>query len=162
MIGFLTFGATLTCLDLALKNRIEAQDSAEFPRDIPAAKGLVRLYRNHNEGFSFGFLREKPKTVTTVPLCITSALAGVWIGLMGTRGRFLEKLAITLSLAGGISNLYDRMKRGYVVDYFSIRWKALKRVVLNIGDVCIFAGTALFVISQATDAVISMIKERKS
>lgn len=42
-----------------------------------------------------------------MPLCVTSAFAGAWAYLMGTRGRILEKLALTLTLAGGVSNLYD-------------------------------------------------------
>lgn len=58
----------------------------------------------------------------------------------------MEKLALTLTLAGGISNVYDRMARGYVVDYFSIRWKGLKKVVLNLGDLFIFTGAVLMVI----------------
>ena len=74
----------------------------------------------------------------------------------------MEKLALTLTLAGGVSNLYDRMKRGYVVDYFSICWKFLKRVVLNLGDVCIFAGAVLYMVSQFIAFVICFIKERKS
>ena len=65
---------------------------------------------------------------------------------MGTRGRILEKLALTLTLAGGVSNLYDRMKRGYVVDYFSFQWKALKKVVFNLGDLFIFAGAFLMAV----------------
>ena len=58
MFGFLTFGAVMTCLDLGLKNWVETQDEAGFPRDVPALKGMLRLHRNHNTGFSFGVLRE--------------------------------------------------------------------------------------------------------
>ena len=47
--------------------------------------------------------------------------------MIGKKGRVLEKTALTLVLAGGASNLYDRLKRGYVVDYFSIQWKKLKK-----------------------------------
>ena len=162
MFGFLTFGAVMTCLELGLKNWVETQDEAGFPRDVPALKGMLRLHRNHNTGFSFGVLRERRQVVETVPLCTTSGIAGIWLWLMSCRGRFMEKLALTLTLAGGVSNLYERMKRGYVVDYFSICWKFLKRVVLNLGDVCIFAGAVLYMVSQFIAFVICFIKERKS
>ena len=56
-----------------------------------------------------------------------SAVAGAWAYVIGKKGRVLEKTALTLVLAGGASNLYDRLKRGYVVDYFSIQWKKLKK-----------------------------------
>lgn len=145
MFGFLTFGTTLTFLDLALKKQIEDQDAKDFPKELHGSRGMIKLYRNHNAGFSFGFLKGS-RAVELVPLCLTSALAGAWTWLMGTRGRFCEKLALTLALAGGASNLYDRMKRGYVVDYFSIQWKALKKVVFNLGDLFILAGSAILVI----------------
>ena len=67
----------------------------------------------------------------------------------------MEKLAFTLVLAGGASNLFDRMTRGYVVDYFSIQWKALKKVVFNLGDIFIFAGSVLLICR----AIIEMIGE---
>lgn len=145
MFGFLTFGTTLTFLDLAFKKQIEAQDEKNFPRELKGSKGLIWLYKNHNPGFSFGVLKGS-RAVELVPLCLASGIAGAWTYLMGTKGRFMEKLALTLTLAGGISNIYDRMVRGYVVDYFSIRWKALKKVVLNLGDLFVFAGAVLVVI----------------
>ena len=51
-------------------------------------------------------------------------------------------------IGGGLSNLYDRMKRGYVVDYFSIRWKGLKKVVFNLGDICVFLGAAILLAAE--------------
>lgn len=150
MFGFLTFGTTLTFLDQAIKKQIEEQDGNEFPRELKGSKGLIWLYKNHNPGFSFGFLKGS-RAVELVPLCLASGIAGAWTYLMTTRGRLMEKLALTLTLAGGISNLYDRMKRGYVVDYFSVQWKALKKVVFNLGDIFILVGAALVVVRGILD-----------
>ena len=72
-------------------------------------------------------MKEYPKLVEMVPVCMLSAVAGAWAYVIGKKGRVLEKTALTLVLAGGASNLYDRLKRGYVVDYFSIQWKKLKK-----------------------------------
>ena len=88
MFGFLTFGTTLTFLDLACKKQIEDQADETFPRELDGTKGMVKLYKNHNPGFSFGFLKGS-KAVETVPLCVTSGLAGVWVYLMGHKGRLL-------------------------------------------------------------------------
>ena len=88
-------------------------------------------------------MKESPKLVEMVPVCMLSAVAGAWAYVIGKKGRVLEKTALTLVLAGGASNLYDRLKRGYVVDYFSIQWKKLKKVVFNLGDIFIFAGSAV-------------------
>ena len=69
--------------------------------------------------------------------------------------------ALTLVLAGGASNLYDRLKRGYVVDYFSIQWKKLKKVVFNLGDIFIFAGSALFAAVQLVEEVREILPKEK-
>lgn len=153
MIEFLGLGTTLAFLDLSIKNQIEAQNDEDFPRDLEGSKGKIKLYKNHNSGFSFGVLKKYPKLVETVPLCMTSGLAGAWFWLMGRKGRFLEKTAMTLALAGGASNLYDRLKRGYVVDYFSFQWKGLKKVVFNLGDMFIILGSALLIVSEFVETM---------
>ena len=160
MFGFLTFGTTLTVADLAIKTEIERQDPETFPREMKGSKGWIKLYKNHNAGFSFGILKGS-RAVNVVPLFITSGIAGAWAYLMGVRGRIAEKLALTLVLAGGLSNLLDRMKRGYVVDYFSIQWKALKRVVFNLADIFILLGSGILVAVQVVSGVMDWVKERK-
>lgn len=148
MIEFLGIGAAFTGVDLCLKNQIESQKEENFPMDLPGTNGKIRLYRNHNSGFSFGVLEENQQIVEKLPLCVASFLAGAWVWAMGKKGFFLEKLALTLTLAGGASNLYDRMTRGYVVDYFSVQLGWLKKVVLNLGDLMIFLGSALMIVSE--------------
>ena len=123
MFGFLTFGTTLALTDLAVKKEIEARPDGEFPKTVKESGGLIRLHKNHNPGFSFGFMKEYPKLVEMVPVCMLSAVAGAWAYVIGKKGRVLEKTALTLVLAGGASNLYDRLKRGYVVDYFSKKYE---------------------------------------
>lgn len=46
-------------------------------------------------------------------------------------------------IGGSLSNLYDRYIRGYVVDYFSLRFGPLKEVVFNLGDIFILLGAGL-------------------
>ena len=152
MFGFLTFGTTLALTDLAVKKEIEARPDGEFPKTVKESGGLIRLHKNHNPGFSFGFM---------VPVCMLSAVAGAWAYVIGKKGRVLEKTALTLVLAGGASNLYDRLKRGYVVDYFSIQWKKLKKVVFNLGDIFIFAGSALFAAVQLVEELREILPKEK-
>ena len=67
---------------------------------------------------------------------------------MLNRGRRMQKAGLALVLGGAVSNLYDRFTRGYVVDYFTIEWKALKRVIFNLGDLFVFGGGLLFLVGQ--------------
>lgn len=160
MFGFLTFGTTMTVADLAIKNEIERQDDAKFPREMKGTKGWIKVYKNHNAGFSFGFLKGS-RLVKMVPLCVFSGIAGAWTYIMGVRGRIVEKLALTLVLAGGASNLLDRLVRGYVVDYFSVQWKVLKKVVFNLADIFIFFGSAILVVVQFVSGIQDWLREKK-
>lgn len=60
----------------------------------------------------------------------------------------LEKFALSLCLAGAISNVSDRFIRGQVVDYFTINYKRLKRVVFNLADIFIFLGSAILIVAS--------------
>jgi signal peptidase II len=57
------------------------------------------------------------------------------------RGNELLKLGLSLIVAGGASNVWDRIKRKYVVDY--IYWKRLKKIIFNLADVMIALGSVL-------------------
>lgn len=141
--------AGLFGLDFLLKERIEAQSPEEFPRDLEGTGGKIRLYRNHNHGFCFGFLKEKTELVKQIPLAMTSAAAGIlaWL-LTNKKSTLSERLGFTLVTAGGLSNLCDRLRRGYVVDYFSFQVKWLEKVVFNLGDLFLFAGSLLLILSE--------------
>lgn len=140
--------AGLFGLDVYLKGKAEAQDAENFPRDMEGSFGRIRLYRNHNEGFCFGLLKQKKELVKMIPLVFTSATAGIFAWLLTRRSRIIHKLGFSLITAGALSNLFDRMKKGYVVDYFSFQCGWLKKVVFNIGDLCIFLGTFLLTVSE--------------
>lgn len=151
MYGWIIGG--LAGLDLCIKSVIENQETDTFPRDLPSAKGLIKIHKNHNDGFPFGFMRERPELVKGIPLMVISAMAGALGAFMSGKGKTFEKLGLAIALGGAASNLYDRMVRGYVVDYFSVEWKHLKKVVFNLGDMFVFLGSAVFIIAQAVGSL---------
>ena len=126
----------------------EDQEDQTLPRDLACAKGWIRLHKYHNAGFPFGVMKNRPQLVQTIPLMMTSALAGALAALSGRREGLAEKLGLAVALGGAVSNTWDRMVRGYVVDYFSIRWKGLKKVVFNLGDFFIFLGALMILAGQ--------------
>lgn len=142
-MGFLGFMMGLFGLDIFFKGKTESEETKEFPRDMEGTNGKIRLYRNHNDGFCFGFMKDNTEIVKMIPIIFTSAAAGILMWLLPKRGETVQKLGYTMIVAGAASNLYDRLVRGYVVDYFSIQFGFLKKVVLNIGDLCIFMGALI-------------------
>lgn len=143
----------IAALDQGMKCEIEQETDGEFPRELPGTKGKIRIHRNHNYGFPFGFLKEKPQLVTAVPLAVSSAVAGALSMLLARKGSGIQKTGLSMVLGGAVSNLYDRWKRGYVVDYFSFSLPGIKKVVFNLGDIFVFLGTALFVLGETADEI---------
>lgn len=54
-------------------------------------------------------------------------------------------IALSLVLAGGISNLIDRLFRGYVIDYIDIN-NLFKFPIFNIADIFVVLGIAIIII----------------
>lgn len=145
--------------DLLMKQSIEDQDAESFPRPLEGTNGKIWLYRNHNAGFPFGFLEKHDGVVRAVPLAVTSMMIGMLLALKEQKGKVLKKLAFAVAIGGSVSNLYDRYKRRYVVDYFSLRFGPLKKVVFNLGDICVFAGTGMLFLMEAMREIGKIMNE---
>lgn len=150
----------LAALDLGIKSVVENQEDDTFPRELPSFRGMVKLHKNHNAGFPFGFMKERPELVRTIPLAVISALAGALCALLQDKGKIVQKTGLAVIIGGALSNLYDRVIRGYVVDYFSVEWSPLKKVVFNLGDMCVFLGSAVIVAEQAAKSLFQIRKSR--
>ena len=140
--------ALLAAADLIVKEWIEHQKPEDFPRPAAKTGGRLWLYRNHNGGFPFGFMKERPELVRGIPMAVISCLGGFLLCLMQSRGHKGQKAGLVLVLGGGLSNLYDRCIRRYVVDYANLRFGFLKKVVFNLGDLFVLAGTVLLMVLE--------------
>ena len=61
-------------------------------------------------------------------------------------GNKLSRAGLAMILGGGMSNYTDRRNKGYVTDYVSlnVKNKEIRKIVFNLSDVCIAAGTILW------------------
>ena len=91
---FLFLIAAVVLLDLGLKDSIDEMKDEQFPKTLEGSKGRILLYRNHNEGFPFGALKERPELVKMIPLAVVSAAAGILCWILPKKGQFLEKLGL--------------------------------------------------------------------
>lgn len=150
----------LSALDLGIKWLIEREKPEDFPRPLPHTKEKILLYRNHNAGFPFGFLEQHGEIVRMFPLAVISGLAGFLAAILPQKGRQVQKLGIAIILGGAISNLYDRMIRHYVVDYFSIQCGKLKKVVFNLGDIFVFLGSGILFVAEILKEIRAALPEK--
>ena len=114
--------------------------------------GNIRLQLLHNPGVALGALAKNPEMVLAVNSAMLGMVAGEFAGVQKREGAIAVKMGLALLLGGGASNLIDRLRRGYVTDYFSInagkRFQRLGDVVFNCSDFCVFAGILCYVIGE--------------
>ena len=142
-------GALVFAVDQSFKNRIEAEPEGSLPRDMDGKRGsYVRFARYHNRGFALGRLKERPELVKSIGTAGCASLLLTYVTALIRRESLMRQTGLMLAISGAFSNLYDRLVRGYVVDYIIIKRKPLDRIVINIGDAAIFAGSLLMALSS--------------
>ena len=103
--------------DFFVKNYIESHVDERDKRVIWKGKLLIR--KHHNKGMMLNAGQKRRRLVAVVSLAFTLILTVVFIVSLGHRGNNLLRLGLALLLGGAFSNTYDRLRRGYVVDYVS-------------------------------------------
>jgi signal peptidase II len=104
------------------------RDAAELPRRLLS---WVTLEVVHNRGISFGTFARGGAGVVAVISAVTVVMAVLLIRL---GGRYTLPLA--LIVAGSLSNLVDRLRYGYVLDFMTVpHWPTF-----NVADIAIASG----------------------
>jgi len=103
---------------------------------------ILTKYRNYGAFLNMG--AKRPAFIRLISVVITVITLVLFICSLGTVGNGMLKAGFSLLLGGAFSNTYDRLKRGYVVDYFRINVpiKAVRRIIFNVSDFCIIIGAA--------------------
>lgn len=117
------------------------EDNKVMHKSEKILNGNIILERYHNKGAMLNFMQDNVKIVKIICSTLLGILLVVFASILPKKGEHLLKFGLSLVLGGAFSNVYDRYKRGYVVDYFS--FKFLKKIVFNISDICIFFGSFL-------------------
>lgn len=148
MIEYIVVIAVIFIGELCIKNYVEKYGRTSDR--IPVAKGLFVLRKYHNKGAFLNLGTGNRRLVAVVSVLLTAAVTGIFIMTCTGKGSALLKNGLALLLGGAFSNTYDRIKRKYVVDYFSfgIGTPKLKRVVFNIADFCILIGALCIVLGS--------------
>lgn len=129
-------------LDVCFKNQIEKKPDG-FRKEILGGRILLR--KSHNRGVVMNLMDERQQLVEGFSLGLTVSLTFGWLYLLGKKVPGLLKAGMSFLLGGAYSNVFDRCRRHYVVDYFSfqVKWERLRKIIFNLGDLFIFLGTFL-------------------
>ena len=106
---------------------------------MPLLPGLVELKYIQNTGGGWSILSEHTELLSL----LTSVIMAVIAVLLAKRvvRHPLGRWGCVLLLAGGLGNLIDRFRLGYVVDMFNFQFISFP--VFNIADICVVCGMAL-------------------
>ncbi|WP_310602602.1 signal peptidase II [Anaerosporobacter sp.] len=128
--------------ELYIKNYIEKHKKMNEEEEI--LNGNITITRYHNKGAMLNFMDKNAKAVAFVSGLFLGGLLLFFGMLIPKKENRVLKLAMAFLVGGAASNVYDRIKRGYVVDYFS--FKFLKNVIFNIADIFIIVGSVIVAI----------------
>lgn len=136
---------TIFISELFWKNHVEKE--IEEGSGKKALRGFVILTKYHNRGAFLNAGEKMPFLIRMLSLMLTIFAAALFLCSFGLAGKSLLKWGLSLLLGGAFSNTYDRLKRGYVVDYFrlNIPCGPLRKIIFNISDFCIMAGAVMIV-----------------
>lgn len=133
LIGGLIY-ADRVLKDLAVLHKGEA--------DRTVIENILSLTYTENTGIAFSLLSGATKfitilTVLLLGLLLVTMLTGFVRGPLGSAG-------MIMIIAGGVGNVIDRLRLGYVVDY--IRFDFINFPVFNFADILVTVGVVLFAI----------------
>lgn len=106
--------------------------------------GFLSFTYVENRGAAFGIFQGQR---TLLVLLVVAIIGGAcWLLFTNRIKEKLERLCITMIIAGGLGNLVDRIRLGYVVDFIDInQWFSYP--MFNLADCFVVVGACLLVIS---------------
>ena len=133
--------ALLAAAGLALDQWLKAYVTANIPlgQAQPLVPGLVELRTVHNYGAAWSSFSGQRWLLVAVTCCIVAAVA-VLLARRVVRHP-LGVAACTMIISGGIGNIVDRVRLGYVVDMFNLLF--MEYPVFNVADICVVCGAVM-------------------
>ena len=110
----------------------------EVPVGIIGNAVNLTLVKNNGAAFGIGV----DHRVVLLVLTVFVLICAVWL-LLFSEIKFSSKIAMAFVVGGGLGNLFDRIFRGFGVDYIDLRF--LHFAVFNFADICVSLGSAVLI-----------------
>lgn len=108
---------------------------------IPIINDVFHLTYVENRGAAFGLFQNNQ--IIFVIVAMIACIVGLYY-LYKKDLNLLAKSSIILLISGAIGNMIDRVRLGFVVDYFDFR--IIWEYVFNVADIFVVVGTILLCI----------------
>ncbi|WP_408954380.1 signal peptidase II [Natroniella sp. ANB-PHB2] len=113
-------------------------ENLRLHQSIPIIEDIFHLTYIRNQGAAFGILQGR-LTFLIVVTMLAIILLALFYNELPIDNRF-SRIILGLGIGGALGNLIDRVRLGYVVDFFDFRvWP-----VFNVADIAIVVTVAIF------------------
>lgn len=109
---------------------------------FPVIDNILNFTYVENTGAAFGMLKNGNVFLIISTVIILAAVI-VYLTIKKPKAKAV-KIASALIIGGALGNLYDRIFRGFVVDFIDIRF--INYPIFNIADCCVVCGAIIFAV----------------
>jgi len=133
--------ALLAAGGLVFDQWLKAYMTANIPlgQTQPLIPGIIELRTVHNYGAAWSSFSGQRWLLVIVTCCIVAAVA--WCLIRRIVRHPLGVAACFMVVSGGIGNIIDRVRLGYVVDMFNLLF--MEYPVFNVADIFVVCGAIL-------------------
>lgn len=147
LVLVLAIGATIGC------DQVTKQVAATKLTGMPTQSffaDTIRLEYVENTGAFLGLGADWPPAIRTALFGIGNGLLLLLMSILVIRHRWptLGLVGMALFVAGGSSNLLDRLIRGDVVDFMNVGLGPLRTGIFNVADMAIMLGAGLVLLAS--------------
>lgn len=120
-------------------------------RSVTVIEGVLDFSYVENRGMAFGWLADHRGVFMVLSAVMLLAVAIFAFRYRKSACAWL-KIACALVLGGGIGNMIDRVRLGYVIDFIDVRLFDFWKWVFNIADACVCVGVFMLAIYLIYDS----------
>ena len=110
---------------------------------------FINITHHRNTGAAFSILADAggwQRWFFTGLACIVSAVLLVWIYRLRDEGQWILSAGLALVLGGAVGNVIDRIRLGYVTDFFQVLIAGWPFPSFNVADSAITVGAAFLIV----------------
>jgi signal peptidase II len=142
LVLLIAIGATIGC------DRVTKQMAATTLAGAPSLSFLADTFRLEyveNTGAFLGLGADWPSPIRTALFTVGNGLLLLVMAVMAMRLHWPRPalLGLALFVAGGASNLFDRIMYGQVIDFMNVGLGPVRTGIFNVADMAIMLGGAM-------------------
>lgn len=111
---------------------------------VPLISGILELLYVENRGAAFGMLQNKQYVFLIIAIVMIGVAIWIMPRIPEEKHFFGLRLCVLLIASGAAGNMFDRVVRGYVVDF--IYFKLIDFPVFNVADIYVTCAAGLLIL----------------